>query len=206
MESTTTLSVKSQARKDRIIRFAEEKFFATGFHKISLEELVAGLRISKSTIYDYFGSKEGLIGALVNKLSEDLSSQLEEIVEAEDTSVPEKIIAVAVFQSEVVRRINHRFFHDLKVHTPELWEKFQAGRQERIDQYYTPMIERGLREGIFREGLSLEFLVQLYLKMTDVVCYTDLSEAADISRKKVLHQVMEVFLAGTMKPNQKPLL
>ncbi len=188
---------KKQQRRERIIKSAEERFFSDGFHKVSLDDLVADLRISKSTIYEFFGSKDGLVREIVIALSDRLESRLAEISADTAHSVHERLLAIAEFQGTVARNLSERFMTDLRVHQPELWDLFQQRREQRIDRFYRKLIEEGAAAGLFAAGYDKEFLLRLYLKMSEIVSYTDIMDHIPMTKQQAYTTIIEVFIRGT---------
>src|SRR5258708_1459702 len=62
--------VSVDERRRRIIDVAREMFAETGFHRVGLEEVARRAGVGRKTIYHQFGSKLGLLQALVADLSE----------------------------------------------------------------------------------------------------------------------------------------
>lgn len=56
-----------KGRKDRILDAAEEVFAESGFHGASLRAIVLKARVNLATVYYYFGSKEGLMLATLDR-------------------------------------------------------------------------------------------------------------------------------------------
>ncbi|WP_068089287.1 TetR/AcrR family transcriptional regulator [Polycladidibacter stylochi] len=63
---------KEELRKAALVCAAEQVFFAKGYAASSLDEIIAKSGGSKRNIYNYFGGKAGLLGAVIAKLSEEL--------------------------------------------------------------------------------------------------------------------------------------
>ena len=203
METTVLLhhimNDKQQKRRDRIITLAEEKFLADGFVKVSLDELVSQLRISKSTVYEFFGSKEGLLRAVVHEISDRLEQGLEEIINDSKRSVKKRVIEIAAYQSETTKNLTNKFIDELKVHALDIWEEYQERRRGRIKNYYGKLIDEGIASGLFHARYSKEFLLQLYLKMSEIISYTDILEHIPMTKPQANTTIMEVFIRGTRR-------
>lgn len=190
------LTDKQTQRKERILQAASDWFFAEGFYKVSLHDLVARLRISKSTIYEFFGSKEGLVEAAIDRLGAQLEARLDELVGARDKSVQQRILEIAEFQGEVAKNVGNKFFTELKIHSPLLWDKYQERRNVRVEKYYAKLIDEGREQGIFDPALDKDFVLQLYLKMSEMVSYTDIMEHVPMTKPQTYKALIKVFLRG----------
>lgn len=63
-------------RRDAILQVAEEKFLAHGMHDVSLDTVVEAVGGSKATIYQYFGSKQGLLDAMIARRCERFFAEM----------------------------------------------------------------------------------------------------------------------------------
>jgi TetR/AcrR family transcriptional regulator, mexJK operon transcriptional repressor len=58
----------SEAKREHLLDIASERFLASGFAAVSVDELVASAGQSKTNVYSWFGGKEGLFLATVDRL------------------------------------------------------------------------------------------------------------------------------------------
>ncbi len=191
------LTEKQKIRKEGILRATEEWVYQHGFYKMSLDQLVGSLNISKSTIYEHFGSKDGLIERVVERFSERLEEGIEEIMNDTGLSTADKLAAIGHKQATAVFGLTNKFMDDLKFHTPHLMDKYEQSRKSRFEKYYYPLIQQGIKEGLFDSTYSADFLVQLYMKMSDLVAKTDILEKSGLNRTEGYDQVIKIFLNGT---------
>ncbi|PWR24613.1 hypothetical protein DKG74_07350 [Zavarzinia aquatilis] len=60
------------AREAQILQVAAEMFAAQGFHATSMDDVAAACGVTKPMIYSYFGSKPGLLAALLERTGAEL--------------------------------------------------------------------------------------------------------------------------------------
>ena len=58
----------SNAKREYLLDIAAERFLASGFSAVSVDELVASAGQSKTNVYSWFGGKEGLFLATIDRL------------------------------------------------------------------------------------------------------------------------------------------
>jgi AcrR family transcriptional regulator len=73
-------------RERLILDVAGQVFARAGFHSASMDEIAEEAGISKPMLYTYFGSKEGLYGAYVERAGRDLLRRLVTAAPADDQS------------------------------------------------------------------------------------------------------------------------
>lgn len=64
------------AREAQILRVAAEMFAAQGFHATSMDDVAAACGVTKPMIYSYFGSKPGLMDALLTQIGNQVLAGL----------------------------------------------------------------------------------------------------------------------------------
>ena len=81
-------------REAQMIAAAERRFAASGYHGVSMDEIAADAGISKPMLYDYFGSKERLFLACVERTRGQLFEQIAAAVRGHDD--PESALRAGV--------------------------------------------------------------------------------------------------------------
>lgn len=71
------LSAKKAIRYNKILRTALDLFYEKGYEKTSLSEIVAQSGGSLSTIYEYFGDKDGLFYTILEREISDFNKSLQ---------------------------------------------------------------------------------------------------------------------------------
>ena len=88
--ASPTFARLSRAKRERILDAATEEFAEHGFHQASVSRMVRGLGIAKGSIFQYFGSKEGLFEHLFGHFVEQLKAPLK-AVRAQENDFFERI-------------------------------------------------------------------------------------------------------------------
>jgi AcrR family transcriptional regulator len=65
--------------KDKLVATATELFASKGYQATSVRDIAAAMNMTVSNIYHYFGSKEGLLRAILKHYSQMLLDQLREV-------------------------------------------------------------------------------------------------------------------------------
>jgi AcrR family transcriptional regulator len=62
---------RSAQKRSNLLAIASELFLAKGYHEVSLDEIIAAVGGSKTTIYSYFKGKDGVFIAAVSALCDE---------------------------------------------------------------------------------------------------------------------------------------
>ncbi|MGW5414171.1 TetR/AcrR family transcriptional regulator [Actinomadura geliboluensis] len=72
MPTTKTLREGSAQKRAAILAAARDMFLADGFDRSSVDAVAARAKVSKRTVYDYFGDKRTLLKAVVDDIGQSL--------------------------------------------------------------------------------------------------------------------------------------
>lgn len=96
-----TVNVAEQtARRDAILDAAQRLILSKGYERLTIQDILEDLHISKGAFYHYFDSKLVVVEALTERLVDDSERALARIAEDPDLEAPEKL---QLFFSEIVR-------------------------------------------------------------------------------------------------------
>jgi len=79
------------ARRNEIITVAQRLVYTKGYEQMAIQDILDELHISKGAFYHYFGSKQALLEALIEKMKEEALQLIIPIVEDPHLPTLEKI-------------------------------------------------------------------------------------------------------------------
>ena len=93
MEKKGLRERQKETRRARIVEVARQKFQDSGYSETTIEDIAAEAELSAVTVYKYFGSKAGILLALVQQSDLILIQKLDECVKAPHQSLTEGVLA-----------------------------------------------------------------------------------------------------------------
>ena len=150
--------------KERIIKKATDMFLKLGFKSVTMDDIACEMCISKKTIYKYFCNKEVLIEEGTKKVQEEIRSNIENI-QTQDFNAIEENFEIKKMFSKMFKTSDTSPIYQLKKHYPEIHQRV---RQNQIDQcsiMFKQNIIKGIREGLYREGINIETHVKFYYEL-----------------------------------------
>jgi AcrR family transcriptional regulator len=131
-------------KKLKILEAAESEFGKFGFRKTTMDEIAKRAKMGKSTIYDYFSSKEEVFAEVIKKDTIHFESQLNESIN--QTEHPKEKI-----KNYVVTRMKH--LRELKMFYSTLTDEYleQFAFTERIRKEFAEYEIKTLKQ-ILDEG------------------------------------------------------
>jgi AcrR family transcriptional regulator len=185
--------------RGRIFREASKLFLQQGFHETSMRQIAAKTRMGKSTIYDYFPSKEEILLFFVE----------EEIAETNAMAV--SIAEENLSPTEKLRRILHSLWFDLErnremvaLFTREAARLGEAATRRVIKKrlqfraVLQEIIEEGITEGDFRH-MDPETLASALHSLITMPFYDWLRRGETEGGIKIADSMIDLFLNGVRK-------
>ena len=154
--------------KHKILLFASEKFFRDGFKNVSMDELAKEMKISKKTIYRHFVSKGEIVEATVDSLQSNLRRTFDQIINIDSTSIS-KLIQISSTLLDVAFRVSDNWLNDLRLHSPELWNKIEEFRTKTFMQIFGNILDQGKTEGLVIDRPNIIILTVMFGGIKSVI-------------------------------------
>lgn len=147
--------------KELILKKSRDLFLKYGLRSVSVDDVCSEMRISKKTFYNVFRTKEKLVeGLLEEGLKETVQKKIveregETVIDFMRENTQKFITAQALVEKHVA------FFYDLEKYYPELYKTYSGKMDEIRSQQWRALIERGQKEGVFREDVNVEIAAKV---------------------------------------------
>jgi AcrR family transcriptional regulator len=183
---------KTSSWADILFPFFQEN----GIKGITMNKVAEVLNKSKTTLYDYFRTKEELLEFLIDKQLMQIET-FSAILEDQKLSFVERHMKALEHLALHISGISTVFLADLRLHHPELWQK--------IEQFLD--FASGILEKFYKQGISKgEFknINPSLLVMSDRLFFRTLADPdfltdADLTIKQAFEQYLEVKFFGLVK-------
>jgi AcrR family transcriptional regulator len=190
---------KEQSKED-IRKAAGELFSQFGVEKVSIVEIARKAGVSQATIYNNFGSKEGLVREFINTMANRLVDELREILTS-DKSYREKLVALPQFAAEITSRerpseADGTVFptHIDLLNDPEM-RKIRDSAQEEMTNLFLELIREGKEEGQANPDLSEEAF-SIYFKFVMNMFLDPQLHYRLHNDPKLMHDLLSLFMYG----------
>lgn len=138
---------RKQKKKDRIHQAAVELFKAFGFRKVSIGEIARRAGVSPTTIYNHFGTKEGLVREVIGRLLEETVHKYWAIMDS-DRPFLEKLDLIIFDKTELSRQYEGELVQAVASNDPVM--------QEYVESMYREAVKRLV--SFFQEGKRLGYI------------------------------------------------
>jgi len=185
---------------DKILTAAQARMVRFGYHKVTMDEIAADLRMSKNTIYVHFPSKIDIAKCLVAKIRNKINDHQIKIEQTEKD--PLKIISLNVlFLQQELSPWFECFLKDIQLELPELWQEFINFRTEKVMEL-EKLVAEGIKKGKFRQ-ISPGLAVRAYLGAVNNIIDPEILQQEGITFQQALETVMDIWSKGIVKEGKK---
>ena len=141
-------------RRNEILDEAQRLIESKGYEQMTIQEILDGLQISKVAFYHYFGSKQELLEAVIERMGEEVEQVLMPIVEDAQLPALEKF---HIFFSTVSRWKTAQ--KEFLIALLRVWytddnvlvrQKTYTSGLKRIAPLLTAIIRQGVQEGVLK--------------------------------------------------------
>lgn len=136
-------------RRNEIIQTAINLFIEKGYDACSVNDILKAVGIAKGTFYYYFKSKEDVLDAGVEQLSETVFARVKEIAKDKQSSPVDRMIKImmAIRLDDKSADILIEEMH--KVNNALLHQKTLVSILNMLTPVFTDIVEEGNKSGIF---------------------------------------------------------
>jgi AcrR family transcriptional regulator len=182
-----------ERRRREIFHSAVALILKQGFHATSMKAIAEAAGVGKSTLYDYFPTKDHVLLFVFAEELDALQDQAKGIA-ARDLPAQEKLTLLLAGQLEFLLK-NRNFFMEISMQAMHL---SQAGQKRIMKKRYAyqdllrAVLDQGVGEGIFRP-VNTRLAARTLLSIIEMLVYTTRPTGTPA---EMLADAMDMFMNG----------
>lgn len=174
---------EAEERKNEILDVAERLFGTKGFDSTSTTDILNEIGIARGTLYYHFKSKEEILDAMIDRMTNRLIEKAEAIAARKEISVLQRLTMMML----VLNVSDSNFHQELleQVHKPQnalMHQKMERSLLAGINPMITALIKEGIEQGICQTDYPEEVAEMTFLYANTV--FDDLMEHSEKERLK----------------------
>ncbi|WMJ87286.1 TetR/AcrR family transcriptional regulator [Anaerocolumna sp. MB42-C2] len=183
------------ARREEIVSIALHLIAENGFQKTSMREIAVLANMGKSSLYDFFKTKDEIVVYAVENEIEETIQKVHRIIANEFS--PEQCLRKIMLTHLEVPKQYRTVLMWLNTESDYLEEEYRK-RLKAVRYAYQDIIksviENGVTAGIFRKT-DTDLMTRLLINSVIAIVYTSRPSA---SPEKMMDETMNIFLHGIM--------
>jgi AcrR family transcriptional regulator len=165
-----------------------------------MDDVCRDVGISKKKLYLHFKSKNELVEKLL-----ELERENFEIIFATDkfdgVNAIDVLLMVSMQVGERFRDVTPSLTFDLKKYYPEIYHRHIENRIEFIYEQIQLNIKKGIKNGLYRDDLSIELLARLYIRRLIDLHNPEFFPADKFSFQTLFDVMFDNFIRGISNEN-----
>lgn len=181
-------------QKERIIDQAMHMFVSQGIKSVRMDDIAQQLGVSKQTLYEMFGDKEGLLYLAMERYSERNRQRWNELTaDAHDVLEAMFMVLGEVMDNAEVSR---RMMDNLKKFYPAVHDKLMREGMVKNRTSLRSMLEQGIEAGLFVNNFNIDLSISvLYYTASAIVTRRELMLPDGMSEREAFVQIINYNLS-----------
>ncbi len=152
----------------QILEQVEQLFMKCGVKSLTMDDVARHLTISKKTLYQFVANKNDLVCKSIERHFQRDKEVMQEICSKAENAI-EEIFLISKHVGEHLKGIHPSVLFDLQKYYPEAWKLFDQYKQGYVYNCMATNMERGIKEGYFRENLNIPIVARIYVGRIDLL-------------------------------------
>ncbi len=189
----------------KIIETAEMLFRKFGIRSVTMSDIAAQLGMSKKTIYLYIVNKNDLVQRIVEKYIEKEKEMCKQAVVTSEDALQE-MFSISIHVQRNIENMNPSLLFDLRKYHFQIWQQFEAYRKEFILSMMKKNLERGIKEGLYRNDMDAEIISRIHIGTMNVFSDDELLPP-DLYARPIVHKEFVLYhLYGIVSEKGRELM
>lgn len=173
---------EAEERRNEILDVAERLFAEKGFDHTSTNDILQEIGIARGTLYYHFKSKEDILDAMIDRMTEQLLAKASAIAANGEIPVLQRL-TLTIMSLNVNNEVGQEVMRQMHRHQNALMhQKMQEKLLRGVDPIITGLLVEGIEQGICHTDYPAEAIEMLMLYSN--TAFDDLMEYGEEERKK----------------------
>ena len=181
--------------KNRIIVESKALFLKLGIRSVSMDDIANQLGMSKKTIYQLFADKDELVDNIIDEDIQQIQADCTNCCETAKDAIDEIFKTMEMIVAQF-RNMNPMVIFDLQKYHHRSFEKFMHHRNTFLLEIITNNLEKGVKEGLYRENIKIDILSRFRLESMMLAFNMDLYPPSKFNALEVTLEIIQHFLYG----------
>jgi AcrR family transcriptional regulator len=149
--------------KDLILEKTRELFLTIGFKSVTMDHIANAMGISKKTIYNFFEHKTDLVKSVSNYMFTSITKGITEIKKTSEDPISE-LYDINLFLIKYLKKESTSPLYQLEKYYPLIHKNINSKQFDFITKSTKESLENGIKLGLFRHDIKIDFISRLYFK------------------------------------------
>ncbi len=166
-----------------------------GIKSVTMDDVARKLGISKKTLYKYVDDKNDLVEKILDWSCDVEYQEISKFCEEKKNAIDESF-EISKYIMNHLQTMHPSIVFDLQKYHGEAWNKFTRIKKDHINQCYMQNIEKGKKEGLYREDVNAEVITKFYTSRFEVMFDTDLFPPNQFKASDIYMEIFRYHIRG----------
>lgn len=166
-----------------------------GIRSVTMDDVAHELGISKKTLYQYVRDKDELVHKIIEM---EIAEHEEKMTVSctDERNAVEQLLEIARCISYMLREYSPASEYDLKKYYPDLYLKVRELRRNHALGFLRENLEKGIREGLYREGMDTDIISRLGVSLIDNMVDGEVITISEFLDPRFFSEFFEYHIRG----------
>lgn len=174
-------------------------FMRYGVRSVSMDDVAREAGVSKKTIYQHYGDRNGLVMAAVQYHLKGVEASCSGIFKDNKNPI-DQLLGVSMYFHTMTRQINPNLFHELSKYFPQAWKILSDHRLNFVQKQIRTNIDRGIELGLYRTDMSPDIIAKIYICLIDLILDEERFSKAIYTFKELQKEIIYYHIHGISTP------
>jgi len=184
---------------DKIIEKIRAYPFDEGIGKLTIKELCERIDVPEKTIYKYVKDESELVRKVL-EFERESFKVIFDVHNFEGVNAIDILLTVSKEMAMKFRNLSPALTFDLKKYYPNIYQEHINARIEFIFMKIQINLEKGIRQGIYRDDLSIELISRLYISRLIDIHDPNFFPPEKYSFEMLFNVMFDSFVRSIAKP------
>lgn len=151
--------------KEIIVQHAAKTFLSNGYKTVTMDEVASDLGVSKKTLYEIFGNKEGLIRLSLEFKFQELREVFEDALSLDLDAISEMHFIMDKIRNKIGTPQHKNAVYQLQKYYAKIYRKVYVEQVVFIQKALETNIEKGQDSGLYRKDVNASDLAEILIQV-----------------------------------------
>lgn len=163
-----------------------------------MDELAREIGVSKKTLYVHFPTKQALIEEVLLAKAGELEAALAAVRAAHESNPVRALNELLVTWRQQISEIQPVFLRDLRLETPELFQRIAARRHALVNRHFGGLLEQGRDAGSIRGDVPIGFIVDVFMATVNEIGRPEKVDELGIGPREIFSNLTSLLIEGVL--------
>jgi len=161
--------IPDEEKRRMILDRSRSLFFQRGVSSLTMDDIASLQGISKKTLYRFFPNKEALLFSAVEDRIAAIAAEVGRL--ERDSGIPwiDRIAGIFKVVGRQIGEISEAILRDIYYNHPEVWERLDKFRQQRVFAIVSGLLAEGRKKGFIRKDIDGRLVPLLFVSAISAV-------------------------------------